>query len=39
MLDIFAGYAVGTAIVATISLVSALTGAVARRKSPIWRRP
>ncbi len=35
MLDIFAGYAVGTAIVATISLVSARAGVIARRrKSP-----
>jgi hypothetical protein len=34
MLDIFAGYAVGTAIVATISLVSAMAGAIVRsRKS------
>ena len=32
MLDIFAGYAVGTAVVATISLVSALAGAIARRR-------
>jgi hypothetical protein len=32
MLDIFAGYAVGTAIVATISLVSTVTGAIARRR-------
>ncbi len=35
MLDIFAGYAVGTAIVVTISLVSALAGAVARRRKSL----
>jgi len=37
MLEIFTGYAVGTAIVAAISLVTASAGSIARRRKPPTR--